>query len=83
MPAHLEPITYVLRAGTAFHRHGDPAECSATITIDEDGTAHIRGFAGTVTRQTYTDIISTIKAAGHTTIRWWRRKNGRWVAHEA
>lgn len=83
MGAHLEPITYIVRAGELFVAPPDTAECSGTVTIDEDGVAHVRGFAGKVNRSVRDDIVRVLNLAGHPDVVWKRRKNGKWVAHKA
>lgn len=83
MGAHLEPITYIVRAGKTFSSPPDTAECSGTVTIDEDGVATIRGLAGNLSKSVRNDIVKAVNLAGHKDVRWKRRKNGKWIVTKA
>jgi len=78
MPAFLEPLTYIVRAGPEARRFEDDYVASGTVTT-EDGVATVRGFAGRLDRGLRDDIVAAILAAGYHKVRWGRRKNGRWV----
>lgn len=84
MPAHLEPIVYVLRAGKLFLAPPDIPECCGTVTIDEDGVATIRGLAGRLEDRSVRDeIVAAVKAKGHAVVKWRRRKKGKWIPRQA
>lgn len=80
MPAFLEPIEYIFRAGpdAVACEHGATGHC-VTGVVSVDGTkAVIRGAFGNLTRVTGEELVQKLIDAGYTDV-WWRRlKHGKW-----
>lgn len=85
MPAFLEPIEYIFRAGpdAVACQHGATGHC-VTGVVSVDGTkAVIRGTFGNLTRTVGEELVRKLNDAGYSDV-WWRRfKNGEWREYKA
>jgi hypothetical protein len=74
MPAHIEPITWILRAGPDMHQHGDPYTVSAVVQPISPTEMRVMGANDSLYPGFLSDVRILAQELGITRVVWERRK---------
>lgn len=77
MPAHLEPASWILRAGPDMQHHGDPYKVSALVLPVEPGVARVVAASGKLYPGFRRDVYQLAQQMGLNKVLWERSKQGR------
>lgn len=74
MAVHLEPISWMLRAGPEMAKHGDPYQASAVVISVAPGVVRVIGLSDKLYPGFFRDAKELARQMGITKILWERKR---------